>query len=83
MSIALIQSGPISAGNTDTLNVTEKYQVTLVRGDRRSGLVDRRLDLGQQGEGHADRRGTIPFAQDAATSARPPITPAGTWYQAA
>ena len=37
VSIPLINSGAISAGNTANLNVTESYNVTLVRGNRRSG----------------------------------------------
>lgn len=37
ISIPLINAGPISAGNTANLNVTESYNVTLVRGNRRGG----------------------------------------------
>lgn len=37
VSIPLIQSGQVTAGNTANLNVTESYEVTLVRGDRRTG----------------------------------------------
>lgn len=37
VSIPLIQSGPIAAGNTANLNVTESYTVNMVRGDRRRG----------------------------------------------
>ena len=39
VSIPLINSGAISAGNTANLNVTESYNVTLVRGNRRSGAI--------------------------------------------
>src|SRR5438876_107509 len=53
------------------------------RFDRRGGFVDHGLHLGDNRDVHARRRGTIPFAQHAATIARPPATPAGTWYQAA
>lgn len=37
VSIPIINSGAISAGETTNLNVTESYNVTLVRGNRRSG----------------------------------------------
>lgn len=37
VSIPLINSGPIAAGNTANLNVTERYTVNIVRGDRRHG----------------------------------------------
>ena len=37
VSIPLINSGAIGAGNTAALNVTESYSVTVVRGNRRSG----------------------------------------------
>lgn len=37
VSIPLINSGAISAGNTAALNVTETYSVDIVRGNRRSG----------------------------------------------
>lgn len=37
VSIPLINSGQISAGNTVNLNVTERYTVNIVRGDRRKG----------------------------------------------
>ena len=37
ISIPLINVGAISAGNTANLNVTESYNVTLVRGNRRGG----------------------------------------------
>lgn len=37
VSIPLINSGSISAGNTAALNVTESYNVTVVRGNRRGG----------------------------------------------
>lgn len=37
VSIPLINSGPISAGNTAALNVSESYSVTVVRGNRRGG----------------------------------------------
>src|SRR2546428_9365999 len=67
-----------------TLSFAGPPPIVLVeRIDDRRGFVDRRLDLGQQREGHVRRRGTIPFAQHAATIARPPATPASTWYQAA
>lgn len=38
VSIPLINSGSISAGNTAALNVVERYSLDVVRGDRRSGL---------------------------------------------
>src|SRR2546425_12615509 len=53
------------------------------RANNRGGFVDRRIDFGQQHDDHAGRRRNIPFAQQAAPIARPPRTPAGTWYQAA
>ncbi len=37
VSIPLIQSGPVAAGNTAALNVTESYTLDVVRGNRRSG----------------------------------------------
>jgi len=37
VSIPLINSGAIAAGNTANLNVTESYSVNIVRGDRRNG----------------------------------------------
>jgi len=37
--IPLTQAGSVSAPNAAALNVNEKYSVTLVRGDRRSGLA--------------------------------------------
>ena len=37
VSIPLINSGQIGAGNTAALNVEESYRITLMRGDRRSG----------------------------------------------
>ncbi len=37
IEIPLRQSGPISAANTDALNVVESYSLKLVTGDRRSG----------------------------------------------
>ena len=37
VSIPLINSGPISVGNTAALNVEESYRISLMRGDRRSG----------------------------------------------
>lgn len=37
ISIPLINSGQIAAGQTGNLNLTESYSVTLVRGDRRRG----------------------------------------------
>ncbi len=37
VSIPLINSGQIGAGNTAALNVEESYRVSLMRGDRRSG----------------------------------------------
>jgi hypothetical protein len=38
--IPLVQSGPISAGNSANLNVAETYTVDVVRGDRRAGQRD-------------------------------------------
>ena len=37
VSIPLIQAGPVSAGNTAALNVTESYSVDIVHGHRRFG----------------------------------------------
>ncbi len=37
VSVPLINTGPIAAGSTSSLNVIETYEVTLVRGDRRTG----------------------------------------------
>lgn len=37
ISVPLINIGPISAGNTQALNVVETYTVDLVRGNRRTG----------------------------------------------
>jgi hypothetical protein len=37
VSIPLIQSGQIGAGNTSNLNVNEAFKLTVVRGNRRSG----------------------------------------------
>ena len=37
VAIPLIQSGPVTAPESPSLNVSESYQVTLVRGDRRRG----------------------------------------------
>lgn len=37
VSIPLIQSGPVAAGNTAALNVTESYTVNIVRAHRRHG----------------------------------------------
>ncbi len=37
VSVPLINVGPIAAGNTANLNVTESYSVSIVRGNRRTG----------------------------------------------
>ena len=37
MSIPLVQSGGISAGSTDALNLKESFSIDVVRGDRRGG----------------------------------------------
>lgn len=37
VSIPLVNSGSLSAGNTANLNLEESYQVTVVRGNRRTG----------------------------------------------
>jgi hypothetical protein len=39
VSIPLINSGPITTGDTAALNVTETYTLKVVRGDRRMGAV--------------------------------------------
>ena len=37
VSIPILNSGPISIGNTAALDITESYSVTVLRGNRRSG----------------------------------------------
>jgi len=37
VSIPVLNSGPISVGNTAALDITESYSVTVIRGDRRTG----------------------------------------------
>ena len=39
VAIPLTQSGPVSAPNAATLNVNEKFTLTIVRGDRRTGTA--------------------------------------------
>ncbi|MCI0634081.1 MAG: DUF4331 domain-containing protein, partial [Actinobacteria bacterium] len=39
VSVPLVNIGPISLGDTGALNVNETYTVTIVRGDRRTGMA--------------------------------------------
>lgn len=41
VSIPVLNSGPISTGNTAALDITESYSVTVVRGNRRGGASTR------------------------------------------
>ena len=39
VAIPLVQAGPVAAGDSSKINVSETYTVNVVRGDRRSGTV--------------------------------------------
>ena len=44
--VPVINVGPISETNTASLNVVEKYSLTIIQGDRRTGTATRVLDAG-------------------------------------